>query len=276
MIKEKNIILENYLKEIQFNFHYIEGLIVLLLSFFVFLLHVKTERSKNLEVKLLEVTKENYKVHIVNTKIINALCFGGLTGKNIFVTTPVLGILNEREVIAVCLHEAGHIKSFDVLQRLIAIATTNFFLKMFLEKLYYKLLFDKIFHSTKISGKTKIMLLTKLPIFLAFIVIIAGFKVGGLYNKIREYEADNYAAKFGYGKDIASALKKLSSEISKAKYSAPLKIFMKIVEFSASHPKTKDRIERVLKNSEFYDSIINSDEKKLKDVVTKEVNENQS
>jgi Zn-dependent protease with chaperone function len=79
-----------------------------------------------------------------------------------------------------------------------------------------------------------------------------------LYRK-HEYDADNYAIKAGYGKEIASSLSKLEKAYIKAtqghKCGVICKVIRRIEEAMDEHPPIRKRIEQALKNVELMKAI---------------------
>jgi STE24 endopeptidase len=61
--------------------------------------------------------------------------------------------------------------------------------------------------------------------------------ISGIYSRKNEYQADNFAAKYGFGDSLISALKKLSSHNMSNLTPHPLVVFL-----SYSHPPVYDRV----------------------------------
>lgn len=216
--------------------------IITLLMYFV-LLYYSTKKDKNLSDKVYKITGRRFDVKIIKEKSPNGFCFGGF-GNDIYLTTGLMSMLNEREIIAVCLHECGHIISYDTVQ--------NFMVQLGATGASILLL-------EKLSSQAKKMKNNKLGLFLfglLAIILLVFIKNGPtiMWGRVQEYKADKEAAKYGYGKDLASALEKFEDWIQKhmIKDSAYMRIMYKITMFLDVHPQTKDRVERVLEEAQFY------------------------
>ncbi len=134
--------------------------------------------------------------------------------------------LSHREVISVLLHEASHINNLDSL----------------------KIQILRIFPYIPVLI---------LDTWLAYLLLpfVSGIFIRLPYERYREYSADSYAHKFGYGEDLASALAKIEYH-----YSPPKKaknkdlsilgnILSKLIPLLSSHPKTAKRISNVYKGN---------------------------
>jgi Zn-dependent protease with chaperone function len=119
MIENKN--LDIYLKRLNEN----EDLLVLriimnlvitiLIAVITIWVYTSQPKNRKISAEIYKVTGKKYPVIILEDTIPNAFCFGGI-GKSIFVTQGLIDICTEREVIAVCLHEIGHIVNFDTIK----------------------------------------------------------------------------------------------------------------------------------------------------------------
>jgi len=197
--------------------------------------------------------RKDIKVNIYKDKVPNAFAAGG---KHIFLTTGLIKILNKRELTAVMLHEVYHNEKKHLYKQL-----------AYEYPFYYILTFLSI--SLFASGAYIIIA------FLAFKIGLAIAKIPYkiLIGRKHEYDADNYATKYGYGDDMISAFKKfeaiLARHASKTECGNLCKLVEKIDRSLDEHPSFKNRIERVLKNKEVLKAALSGGFGKLKKVVTK-------
>lgn len=232
---------------------------ILAFTIMIVLLFANSKRDLHLESILEKITGKKYFVRIVYQTQPNAFCFGGL-GRSVFVTHGLITLLTEREIIAVCLHEIGHITNYDTIKNL-AVAgasagTTHLIINAFSRKIA-----ESNFTKTKlISG-----------VILTVLICLVILKAPGLLlGKIHEYRADRYASKYGYGKDLISALQKLEKWIKEYKFKmyGPetkfSKILDKISNFLDVHPEFKDRIKALLESEKLYEEIYNKNISALK------------
>ena len=79
-----------------------------------------------------------------------------------------------------------------------------------------------------------------------------------LYRK-HEYDADNYAVKAGYGKEIASSLSKLEKAYIKATQGHKCGVFCKVIrrieETMDEHPPLRKRIEKAMEDAKLLKAI---------------------
>lgn len=189
--------------------------------------------------------KKDFKVHILPQKVPNAFTPGG---KHVYMTSGLLKLLNEREVLAVLLHEVYHAIDLHVVKRMAA----EF-------PLYY------IVAPLAVAAAAGAMaLLGPFAFILGLIVFSISLSVLTLPLKLimgrkQEYDADNYAVKAGYGKEIAGALQKLEDmlrRMSAGSCGPVCKVINKIEEKMDEHPPTRKRIEVALKNTELLKAIM--------------------
>lgn len=131
--------------------------------------------------------------------------------------------LSHREVIAVLLHEVSHIKNFDSLK-------------------------------IQILGIFPYIPVLILDSWLAYLLLpfVSGVLIKLPYQRYREYSADSFADKFGYGDELSSALAKLDYHYSPVKNNNMNilgKILSKLSPFLVAHPKTAKRISNIYKGS---------------------------
>jgi len=213
----------------------IASLIVFITGFFIMLTSLLIFKSTSkidvkLSKKINEILKDSdWKVYVFKHDTPNAFC---IISKTIFITTGLFKILTKREIESVLLHEAYHIKKF---------------------------------HGTKkILMKNPIIVLC-LPLLLIpgvgiliFLILTTLLKIplDITIGRKMELNADSYAVKYGYKKEIASALTKLINKykknIAEKNHGKLLQVIVKINEMIDEHPSLKKRITNILKKKEIY------------------------
>jgi len=210
---------------------------------------------------LRKITGKKYFVRILENQYPNAFCFGGF-GSTIFLTNKLVNILNEKEVIAVCLHEVGHITTYDSLKnlgiRFTSIGAAGIFYLKLLSKINYSL-----------NSKIKQVAIFSTAIIISILIVKSP---AILVGKFFEYRADKHASKYGYGKELASALEKIEKWIKEYKYkifgkpSKLEKMFDKINNFIDVHPTFQHRIEKLLEYEKLYEAMADNDIKQIKKI----------
>lgn len=189
-----------------------------------------------------------WKLRIIeNSNEINAWTVGG---ENLYITRGLLSLLNHDEVMAVMLHEAGHTKSFHVWQRL-ALEEGGFLLIM---GLIGKLLIP-IIKLFKTDPKLAILS------YVGIIMLSPMLELAKKYwSRVNEFQADNWAVKYGYGDHLISAFKKMMNEYKKEKpcNNITCKLFRKYNDLMSTHPKMQKRIERILETQEAKKALIDN------------------
>lgn len=185
---------------------------------------------------------KSWTVRVVEEKgVINAWTFGG---SNLYITRGLMNILNEDEIMAVMLHEAGHSKEYHVAQR-VAIREGGFALFLFL---LVKACggFDK--------GNDKNAEAIAYIAFFAWQIISPLVGIAEAYwSRVNEFWADSWATKYGYGKHMISAFKKMIKASGGERKKCKSKLCewaRKIEHLYASHPDMQKRIERILESEE--------------------------
>jgi len=168
----------------------------------------------------------------------NAYFTGFGKKKRIVLFDTLMNDLDTEEITAVLAHEIGHYKKKHVIYSIIlSILTTGaifYILSLFLENL----------HLTEALGGTIASFHLGIIGF-AFLFTpiseVMGLAVN-LYSRKNEYEADSFAAQFGLGEALISALKKISVQSLSNLNPHPLVVF-----WYYSHPTLLQRIEGIKK-----------------------------
>ncbi|WP_054857360.1 M48 family metalloprotease [Vulcanisaeta sp. JCM 16159] len=165
--------------------------------------------------------RKNYGIYLVNVNQCNAASIG-LPGINyIILTSRLLSCLSTNELIAVIMHEVGHIVHGDSAKALFLISLVQL---------------------VNIALITYIIPLMSLPA-IPIIIVAIFFEIFGMayIMKLSEYSADKYALKFVPKRDLAMALirvtwKELHNELVRRRFI----IF-------ASHPPISSRLARIIR-----------------------------
>lgn len=213
----QNNIKENILTDVKDNIG-VDGIIIsVMFAFWFIILHIfriilvmaieqKIVRSKllpKLSEKIRTITGiSELSCHLVKSKEINAWMES--ERPELYITSALYELLDEREITAIMLHEAGHYANKQ--KRLIHVTAHISILSLSISLFLFSLfrINDK---PLKAAGATAgWMLLVKIQELLD----IAEIK----YGKFHEYMADSYATTLGYGSEIKSALLKIYKESS--------------------------------------------------------------
>ncbi len=166
----------------------------------------------------------------------NAYFSGMGSKKRVVLYDTLIEELSIEEIVAVLAHEIGHYKKKHTLQALvmsvISTGVTLFILSLFL---------DNPWLSEALGGEIPSFHLGLIAFSLLFSPISA---VTGLYFNVisrkNEYQADAYAAGFGYGEALANALKKISVQALSNLNPHPWYVF-----WHYSHPTLIRRLSRI-------------------------------
>jgi len=170
---------------------------------------------------------KNYGIYLVNMNQCNAASIG-LPGINyVILTSRLISCLNERELMAVIMHEVGHIMHGDSAKTLFLISLAQ------------------LVNITLITYVIPIMRLPAIPILITTILI--ELLTITLTMKLSEYAADKYAMRFVQGKDLATALIKVAwRELHNELTSGKIK---KLRTFN-THPTVSARLIRIIKETQ--------------------------
>jgi len=166
----------------------------------------------------------------------NAYFTGFGKKKRIVLFDTLMNELNTEEIVAVLAHEIGHYKKrHTIYAMLFSIVTTGiilYILSLFLGNLQL---------AEALGGKTASFHLGIIGFAFLFTPIseVLGLAVN-YYSRKNEYQADSFAAQFGLGEALISALKKLSIQSLSNLNPHPLTVF-----WYYSHPTLLQRIKRL-------------------------------
>jgi Zn-dependent protease with chaperone function len=247
-------------------------LVVMLFQKLFFLLCMKIslyyrskKREVDLENKLYEVTGKRYNIFSLNDSAAHAFVFTYYK-QNIYITKGLIKLLNERELIAVLLHEATHLINYDVLKRDISGYGGSLFLVT---------IFGAI--ENIIGGKVKsrsvplAISMFVISFIMACLLLIFMSSRNIKIEKQQETVADISTVKYGYGKDLITALNKINKVNTKQlkELSAKNPEIEKLDELLKNldnHPEVKERIERLLEEEKLYIAMVQGNVKKIKEL----------
>jgi Zn-dependent protease with chaperone function len=233
----KKVLKESYLKTVWFLFRY-ELFQFILLAVNIYLSSSFSVVWSN---KLSKLLKQDWKVFVMPLDMMNACSFG-IGIKHVFITSGLIKKLNEREVMAVLLHEVHHSIKYDIVSRF---AVGSFgggailhFIKNTMERIPDKLLWGP-------------------GLFICTFIALLAFTLGSMWlnsvmvGRRQEIKADQYTVQFGYGKDAISALTKITKVANKeCNKTNVCKYAMKILSVVDEHPPLATRVERILDKME--------------------------
>lgn len=225
-------------------------LIALLLQSLTYISEAKKKYDRELTAKINAMLgKTKWKVLIIKDKSPNAFVIGP---RVIMITTGLKKMLTNRELVAVMLHEAWHVKSFHV----------------------YKQVFLKWPLLSVAAGAAFMALTAGASIYLAIFLFFIFKRVAEIPYDItvgrrQETKSDSYAVKMGYGKELASALRKLEKIYLKEMKGCVgvCKIVNKMSEAMDEHPPLKKRVERILKKTEMAKALASRKASQIKKIV---------
>lgn len=200
--------------------------------------------------------RTDWKVKVIKEKTPNALTVGN---KVVFVTSGLINMMTDRELIAIMLHEAYHIKDLHVYKQL-AVQYPLFYIVVF------------IMCSTGLIAPAYLFFLNILVFNIMLNTLMIPYKI--TMGRKHEKNADAYSIKFGYSKDMISALNKLErwykKELSKHKCGVICRTIEKIDEAIDEHPSIKKRVEYILKQKEIWQKIASGKFKIIKNYILTE------
>ena len=269
MIKN-NTVIKSYLKKLNEAYDGSEIILQTTIQLFIWLfMYVLimvsiSKTDKSLSEKINKITGKYYNIRIIDSDVPSAFCFGGFTNP-IFITKGLMKLMNERELISICLHEVSHITTYDSLQSFvvqyssisigqeIALGFVNFL------------------------SKNKNTNIISVAILVGLLTILISTIPTLLLGKYHDLKSDKYVIQYGYGKDLISALQKIEKWVleNKVKDSKIKMFFHKIQHYYDVHPTVKTRVDKLLKNIELYEAMIKNNKSKIKNIIYKTIGENQ-
>ena len=212
----------------------------------------QSKRRKDLETKFKSIIKDgkDWNIYVVPEDAPNAFA---IIKPNIFITDGLLKMVSDEELIAVMLHEAGHIKNYDVLK---TIGSHFSIIGLFL------------------GAMIKIPSWGAVITYLIMNILLSSnfyqFVKSRLLGRPAEYRADSFAAKYGYSDQLISALNKIEvwikHELEKRPCGELCQKIRKLQEHLDDHPELKDRIESILKTKEAWEAAAKNSFKMFKAV----------
>jgi len=144
--------------------------------------------------------------------------------------------MTNEEIVAVLAHEIGHYKHKHVLKGMLYSIPSSLLLFFLLGWIL-----DSDVLAQALGGKQAVFHLNAIAFFTLYtpISILLGI-VGNIMSRKHEYEADAFAKQYGYGEQLISSLKKLSSQSLSNLMPHPFYVF-----FNYSHPTLYQRITKI-------------------------------
>ena len=211
--------------------------VLILIQFFMFMkIAASGKEDPKLSKDLNEVIKkagfETFKVVILDSKDLNAFA---LFNSTIYITKGLYKVLNQRQRIAVMIHEVSHVINKHVIKQTIMSNT------------FGAILFGGVL--TALTGPYVILA----PYTAGFCISISATLKNRIMGRKHELTADSLASKFGYGEELAEVLTILDAHEKKIFGEGKLsEIILKLVHMVDAHPPLKERLENITKTKEIY------------------------
>jgi len=193
-------------------------------------------------------------VKVVPDKSPNAFAAGGV---HVFITTGLMKILNEREQMAVLLHEVFHNKKKHMPKKL-----------AYEYSLYYLIIFV-IASMTPVAVASFGVWLGILAFQISLSILKIPYAI--IVGRKHEYGADENTVKYGYADDLVSGFKKMELWIGKVmkgqKCGSLCKLVNVISKSIDEHPDMQKRIENILRKKETANAAKNGTVGKIKKAV---------
>lgn len=254
-MNNKNLVLEKYLTEIEFMEISLNNIVIFLTTIFFWLIVfiASTKSNKELSDKIFSITNKKYDVRVINIETPNAFCFAEFSN-SIFITTGLIKLLNERELISILLHEASHFLTIDALTRYVLRASGL--------GLWYKII--ELLADRLKNGKRKYLIL-----FVALSMVGLYYIPQLILGRYRELKPDKYTIEFGYDKDLISASSKIKiyNENEARKPNLFNKYFIKLKEFINKNPENEQKINNLFNKIELCDAIVDNNKTKVKNII---------
>jgi Zn-dependent protease with chaperone function len=195
-----------------------------------------TEENKSITNRLRDLLKDNeWSVKVIEEDdgIPNAFC---ISSKDIYISRSLIKMLLKRELEAVLLHEAYHVKASHTIKK-IAIKYPIFALVLGL-----------------ITSAGMAWYLV--PVLFAIMTKIIKIPFEMITSRKMEINSDSFAVKYGYADELVSALTKIQKILkeieSKHQCDAMCQLFRKMDDAISTHPTLESRIKNILKKKEIY------------------------
>lgn len=184
-----------------------------------------TEYSK----KISEILNEEIVCYIVKDKTPNAFNAGQ---KYCYMTNKLYDMLTDRERIAIFLHEYGHYKNNHHI-KIIGFETTL-----------------GVLTSVTINTILYFSLGIILPPLAFIISLFLSRHLANKLSRLQEHDADQFAAQYGYQKDLVTGLKKIEDwvkeKICKDLKKEECKQALQAMSENSTHPGFKERFKKIL------------------------------
>lgn len=247
----------------------IAGLTILKLIFAVLIRLVFKSQTKKreheLENKLYMVTKKRYNVFSLKDDAPQAYVIEWFKN-NIYITTGLMKIMNEREIMAIMIHETSHVINRDVVKKV----SVEFGGSVFLTALFASL------ESLAFKSKNPVIAIGSLSVsFLAASILMTLMMTQSTkWYKRQETAADVSVVKYGYAKDLISALNKIEKykkkqykDFAKKNPDVDLEKLDKGLKQLEDHPEHKDRVKRLLEEEKLYVAMVNGNLVEVKNII---------
>jgi len=213
--------------------------------------------------KIVGSGKIKLQVYVAKSKIINACCSGT---NRLFTTTKLISILNRDEVLAVMAHEAAHFNKAHAWKGLLqhyGMVDAFYWLWNKLSMKLWTGAWIKV--AVGKAGRATRLIITAtaepwwVTIIVTMMATLASFTVSHFTSFHREKQADLFVKKIGYGKQLASALKKLVAAV-KTKTPSPwyINAVYRVFSFAMAHPPVGERIVYLIKEDKKLESAVKS------------------
>lgn len=198
--------------------------------------------------KINDLTGGNYSVRVIKYDLPFAMTTGG---KDIYITTKSIQILNEREVIATFLHEAHHVDKMHVI----------------VDGVFYSsLLYIVLGSLAKLIENPKLLKTIPSPVariflsllFIGFFLAVPSLVYRTTIARRMEIKSDLNTIKYGYGKDLISSFEKEEKYFKKhfpGCKTPHCKIIEKISDLIDEHPSLKLRIQKIIESEKLYETL---------------------
>ena len=222
------------------------GIIIQLTVIFsgISVLYKKSVRLPKYEKKLTELIGGNWEVRSLKVKTPTAFTAGDL--KIIWVTEPLVKLLNERELMAILLHHSHFQMDHRFLKHI-----------AFQYPLFY--IFTYVLLTVTLPGGWLLQVILSALCF-RLMLVSADLPYKYLTSEYHTRRADDFAIQHGYGDDLLSAVEKMEKTIKKLKEKKECGVWCKAVNIinglMIKHPNLRQKVENMATKSDVYVSSI--------------------